>query len=68
VVPLRFQITSPRSTDGHVYGARSRFLTEKVIKCFDEQVFQSANVEVKFQEATAESGTIDVASRIKQMW
>jgi DNA helicase-2/ATP-dependent DNA helicase PcrA len=68
VVPLRFQITSPRSTDGHVYGARSRFLTEKVMKCFDEQVFQSANVEVKIQEAAAESGTIDVASRIKQMW
>jgi hypothetical protein len=31
-------------------------------------VFQSANVEVKIQEAAAESGTIDVASRIKQMW
>ncbi len=68
VVPLRFQITSPRSTDGHVYGARSRFMTEKVIKCFDEQTFQGSNTEVKIAESAADSGTIDVASRLKQMW
>jgi len=69
VVPLRFQITSqPKTSDGHVYGGRSRFLTEKVIKCFDEQTFQSSNVEVKMEETSADSGTIDVASRLKQMW
>ena len=68
VVPLRFQITSPRSVEGHVYGARSRFLTEKVVKCFDEQTFQGTNVEVKIDQAAGESGTIDVASRLKQMW
>jgi DNA helicase-2/ATP-dependent DNA helicase PcrA len=69
VVPLRFQITSqPKTSDGHVYGARSRFLTEKVIKCFDEQTFQGSNTEVKIAETAADSGTIDVASRLKQMW
>jgi DNA helicase-2/ATP-dependent DNA helicase PcrA len=69
VVPLRFQITSqPKTSDGHVYGARSRFLTEKVVKCFDEQTFQGSNVEVKIEAASADSGTIDVASRLKQMW
>jgi DNA helicase-2/ATP-dependent DNA helicase PcrA len=69
VVPLRFQITSqPKSSDGHVYGGRSRFLTEKVIKCFDEQTFQGSNVDVKIEETAADSGTIDVASRLKQMW
>jgi DNA helicase-2/ATP-dependent DNA helicase PcrA len=69
VVPLRFQVTSqPKTSDGHVYGARSRFLTEKVIKCFDEQTFQGSNTEVKIAETAAESGTIDVASRLKQMW
>ena len=69
VVPLRFQITSqPKTSDGHVYGGRSRFLTEKVIKCFDEQTFQGSNVDVKIEDAPAESGTIDVASRLKQMW
>jgi DNA helicase II / ATP-dependent DNA helicase PcrA len=69
VVPLRFQITSqPKTSDGHVYGARSRFLTEKVVKCFDEQTFQGTNTEVKIEETAADSGTIDVASRLKQMW
>jgi DNA helicase II / ATP-dependent DNA helicase PcrA len=69
VVPLRFQITSqPKTSDGHVYGGRSRFLTEKVMKCFDEQTFQGSNVEAKIEEVSADSGTIDVASRIKQMW
>ena len=70
VIPLRFQITSqPKTSDGHVYGGRSRFLTEKVIKCFDEQTFQGSNVDVKIDEtAAADSGTIDVASRLKQMW
>jgi DNA helicase-2/ATP-dependent DNA helicase PcrA len=69
VVPLRFQITSqPKTSDGHVYGGRSRFLTEKVLKCFDEQTFQGTNVDVKIDETAADSGTIDVASRLKQMW
>jgi len=69
VVPLRFQITSqPKTSDGHVYGARSRFLTEKVVKCFDEQAFQGTNTEVKIEDTAADSGTIDVASRLKQMW
>jgi DNA helicase-2/ATP-dependent DNA helicase PcrA len=70
VVPLRFQITSqPKTSDGHVYGGRSRFLTEKLTKCFDEQTFQSANLSADAKiDATAESGTIDVAARLKQMW
>ena len=51
VMPLRFQITSqPKTSDGHVYGGRSRFLTEKVMKCFDEQTFQGSNVDVKIEE------------------
>jgi DNA helicase II / ATP-dependent DNA helicase PcrA len=69
VVPLRFQITSqPKTSDGHVYGGRSRFLSEKLIKCFDEQTFQGSNIDVKMEETAAESGTIDLASRLKQMW
>ncbi len=70
VVPLRFQVTSqPKTSDGHVYGARSRFLTEKVVKCFDEQTFQGSNTDVKIEASgTAEAGPIDVASRLKQMW
>jgi len=68
VIPLRFQITSqPKTSDGHVYGGRSRFLNEKVIKCFDEQTFQGTNVEVAIEDTSA-TAAIDVASRLKQMW
>jgi len=69
VVPLRFQITSqPKTSDGHVYGGRSRFLNEKLIKCFDEQTFQGTNTDVKIEATPTGDGTIDVASRLKQMW
>ena len=42
--PLKFQITSqPKSADGHVYGGRSRFMTEKVLKAFDATVVHSSS-------------------------
>jgi DNA helicase II / ATP-dependent DNA helicase PcrA len=69
VVPLRFQITSQaRTSDGHVYGGRSRFLGEKLVKCFDEQTFQGTSTDVKIEATPPADGTIDVASRLKQMW
>jgi len=39
-----------------------------VVKCFDEQTFQGTNTDVKIEAATPDSGAIDVASRLKQMW
>jgi DNA helicase-2/ATP-dependent DNA helicase PcrA len=69
VMPLRFQITGqPKTSDGHVYGGRSRFLNEKLVKCFDEQTFQGTNTDVNIAETPAAEGAIDVASRLKQMW
>ena len=47
---------SRRRSDGHVYGGRSRFLTEKVIKCFDEQTFQGSNTEVKIERSERRLG------------
>jgi DNA helicase-2/ATP-dependent DNA helicase PcrA len=69
VVPLRFSITSqPKSSDGHVYGARSRFMSEKVIKCCDELSFHGSHLAEVALGAQAEEASIDVASRLKQMW
>jgi DNA helicase-2/ATP-dependent DNA helicase PcrA len=66
--PLKFHLTSqPRQSDAHVYGGRSRFLTDKVLKAFDATVFRSAQLsEASLQEA--EESTIDVSSRLKAMW
>jgi len=68
IAPLRFQVTSQsRASDAHVYGGRSRFLTEKVIKAFDESAFQGSHLnDVALDEA--EPVAVDVRSRLKQMW
>jgi DNA helicase-2/ATP-dependent DNA helicase PcrA len=66
--PLKFQITSqPRNSDGHVYGGRSRFMTEKLLKAFDAVVVHGANAD---EIALEDAGTaaLDVNARLKEMW
>ncbi len=66
--PLKFQITSmPKNSDGHVYGGRSRFMTDKVLKTFDAVVVHGANAdEVTLGDAGASA--LDVNARLKEMW
>jgi DNA helicase-2/ATP-dependent DNA helicase PcrA len=68
VQPLRFAITSqgPKS-DAHVYGGRSRFLTEKVLKALEETVFHGTHLADGGLSDVAPD-TLDVTSRVKQMW
>jgi DNA helicase II / ATP-dependent DNA helicase PcrA len=66
--PLKFQITSqPKSADGHVYGGRSRFMTEKVLKAFDAVVVHGANSD-EVALGDAGSSALDVSERLKEMW
>ena len=68
ISPLKFAVTSagPKS-DAHVYGGRSRFITERVMKTLEESVFHSsAQPESMLQDA--EPSNIDVAARARQMW
>ncbi|HTP40782.1 MAG TPA: ATP-dependent helicase [Steroidobacteraceae bacterium] len=66
--PLKFPLTQqPRTGDAHVYGARSRFVTDRVLKCCEQSAFQgSQNAEGLIVEARAEK--IDVAAKLKDMW
>jgi DNA helicase II / ATP-dependent DNA helicase PcrA len=66
--PLKFPLTQqPRTGDAHVYGARSRFITDKVLKCCEQMGFQgSQSGEAPMAEARTEK--IDVAARLKDMW
>jgi len=66
--PLKFPLTQqPRNGDAHVYGARSRFVTDKVLKCCEQTAFHgSQTAEVRLSEARADS--IDIASKLKEMW
>jgi len=66
--PLKFQITSqPKSSDGHVYGGRSRFVTDKVMKAFDAiMIHGSKGDDVALGDAG--SSALDVSARLKEMW
>jgi DNA helicase II / ATP-dependent DNA helicase PcrA len=67
-VPLKFHITGQsRQGDAHVYGGRSRFLTEKVLKCFEAISVRGSNLSgAELEEADA--STLNVGARLKEMW
>jgi DNA helicase-2/ATP-dependent DNA helicase PcrA len=70
VAPLRFHLTNQhRQGDAHVYGGRSRFLTEKVLKTLEATSFQGSSLggEAAPLQST-ESSTVDVSARLKEMW
>jgi DNA helicase II / ATP-dependent DNA helicase PcrA len=70
VAPLKFHLThQSRHGDAHVYGARSRFVTEKVMKTLDPVLFRSATVgaaDTLTPETTPLS--LDVSARLRDMW
>ncbi len=67
--PLKFHLTNaPKSSDAHVYGGRSRFMTEKVLKCFDARTFQGSAIGEGALQAGAEETTLDIGARLKEMW
>jgi DNA helicase-2/ATP-dependent DNA helicase PcrA len=67
--PLKFHLTNaPKSSDAHVYGGRSRFMTEKVLKCFEAKSFQGSSIGDGALQGSAEEATLDVGARLKEMW
>jgi DNA helicase-2/ATP-dependent DNA helicase PcrA len=70
LVPLKFHLThQSRQGDAHVYGGRSRFMTEKVQKTLDPVTFHSAALAGadSLQEASSPV-TVDVGARLRDMW
>jgi len=69
VQPLRFAITSqsPKS-DAHVYGGRSRFMTEKVLRTLEETVFHGTHIAEAGLISDSAPESLDVTSRVKKMW
>jgi DNA helicase-2/ATP-dependent DNA helicase PcrA len=71
VSPLKFHLTNQsRQGDAHVYGGRSRFLTEKMLKTLDSSTFQGSSMagDVSLSGGSAESSTLDITARMKEMW
>jgi DNA helicase II / ATP-dependent DNA helicase PcrA len=70
LVPLKFHLTNQsRQGDAHVYGGRSRFMTEKVLKTLDPVTFHGAALAGSdtLTEAVAPV-TVDVGARMRDMW
>jgi ATP-dependent DNA helicase UvrD/PcrA len=70
IMPLRFHLTQQsRQGDAHVYGGRSRFVTEKVLKTLEAVTFQGSSL--GGGEALQQAGTpvtVDVGARLREMW
>jgi DNA helicase-2/ATP-dependent DNA helicase PcrA len=69
VAPLKFHLTNqPKHADAHVYGGRSRFMTEKVLKCFEAIAFQGSSLVGDTLADDAAPTALDVGARLKEMW
>jgi DNA helicase-2/ATP-dependent DNA helicase PcrA len=69
IMPLKFHLTQQsRQGDAHVYGGRSRFLTEKVLSTFDAVTFQGSLGAGDSLESSGEQVTVDVGARLRDMW
>ena len=65
--PLKYYVTQQsRMGDRHVYGAKSRFMTDAVMRCCEPVAFGSYLE--KEDSSRGETAAIDIGSRLKGMW
>jgi len=65
--PLKYAVTQqPKDGDAHVYGAKSRFMTDKVLACFERTTFRSLRGVETLR--ASEAATVDVVAQLKEMW
>ncbi len=65
--PLKYAVTQQaKDGDAHVYGAKSRFMTNKVLDCFERTTFRSLRGVESLGEG--EAATVDVVAQLKEMW
>jgi len=65
--PLRYMVTQQASDgDAHVYGAKSRFLTDKVMETLESTAYRSLRGIDNLR--AGDNATIDVAQKLKDMW
>ena len=68
ISPLRFHVTQQRRDgDRHVYGARSRFMTDRLLATLDQRFAGRSEAEGSHFRVRSDK-QIDVASRMREMW
>jgi DNA helicase-2/ATP-dependent DNA helicase PcrA len=77
LAPLKFYVTQQRRYgEQHVYGARSRFMTEPVLACFEQVAWpargsgagESPGENPGVRDAAACLPVVDAAARLRAMW
>ncbi len=67
--PLKFPLAQqPKNGDAHVYGARSRFVTDKVLKCCETMAYQGTQHTEVMKTLETRVEKIDIAAKLKDMW
>jgi DNA helicase-2/ATP-dependent DNA helicase PcrA len=68
VAPLRYHVTQQRRDgDKHVYGARSRFMTDSLLKTMEAK-FHGRREAASRHMSPQSKQTVDVAGRLREMW
>jgi DNA helicase II / ATP-dependent DNA helicase PcrA len=66
IAPLKYYVAAQsRMGDRHVYGAKSRFMTQAVLACMEAQVFGETS---SHEAIAAARASVDVAARLRGMW
>jgi DNA helicase-2/ATP-dependent DNA helicase PcrA len=65
--PLKYSVTQQaRDGDRHVYGAKSRFMTDKVLETFEKTTYRSLHGAESLR--ANDSTTVNVVAELKEMW
>jgi DNA helicase-2/ATP-dependent DNA helicase PcrA len=69
IAPLRYYITQQsRTGDKHVYGARSRFMTDELMKRFECTSGPASANQVREPRARGTDARIDAGGKLRAMW
>ena len=65
--PLKYAVTQqPKVGDAHVYGAKSRFMTDRVLESCERITLRNMRGVDNLREG--ETATVDVVAQLKEMW
>ncbi len=68
VAPLKYHVTQQRRDgDKHVYGARSRFLTDALLGTM-QQTYRGRDESGEFRQVPRSGKRLDIAARMRDMW
>ena len=68
IAPLKYHVTQQRRDgDKHVYGARSRFLTDALLDTM-QRMFRGRDESGAFSQVPHSDRRLDVAARMREMW